>query len=115
MQSIFELKRYIWCSCGYGCYGMRTSVVVKERLPEERFLSVPSTSCRSAYFYKLLLFTGQTFQAYSNCQKNVPIAEHFFCYNTYAAILYPEHYYDNWYKLNSKFILEPAQYVVYTY
>jgi hypothetical protein len=35
---------------------------------------------------------------YSGCQKNVPIVERFFCYNTYAAILYSEHYYDNWYE-----------------
>jgi hypothetical protein len=31
-------------------------------------------------------------------KKSVPIAERFFCYNTYAAILFSEHYYDNWYK-----------------
>ena len=30
-------------------------------------------------------------------KKNVPIAERFFCYNTYAAILYSENYYENWY------------------
>ena len=34
----------------------------------------------------------------SDCQKTVPIAEHFFCYNTYTAILFSEHYYDNRYK-----------------
>jgi hypothetical protein len=28
---------------------------------------------------------------YSGCQKNVPIAERFFCDNTYAAILFSEH------------------------
>jgi hypothetical protein len=31
---------------------------------------------------------------YRDCQKNVPIAGRFFCYNTYAAIYYSEHYYD---------------------
>jgi hypothetical protein len=36
-------------------------------------------------------------EIYSRCQKNVPIAERFFCYNTYAAIFFWEHYYDNWY------------------
>jgi hypothetical protein len=94
---------------------MKESMVVKEGLPEERFCSILSTSCRSAGFDKLSLFTGQTRRVYIGCQKNVPIAERFFCYNTYAAVLYPGHYYDNWHKLNSKFILEPAQYVVYTY
>jgi hypothetical protein len=39
------------------------------------------------------------YRLYRGCQKNVPIAERFFCYNTYAAILYSEHYYDNWYNL----------------
>jgi hypothetical protein len=34
---------------------------------------------------------------YSGCQKNVPIVERFFCYNTYATIIFSEHYYDNWY------------------
>jgi hypothetical protein len=35
---------------------------------------------------------------YSGCQKNVPIAERLFGYNTYAAILFSEHYYDKRYK-----------------
>jgi hypothetical protein len=38
------------------------------------------------------------FKSYSACQKNIPIADGFFCYNIYAAILFSEHYYDNRYK-----------------
>jgi hypothetical protein len=34
---------------------------------------------------------------YSGCQKNVPITERFFCYNTYAVILFSKNYYDKRY------------------
>jgi hypothetical protein len=50
---------------------------------------------------------------YSGCQKNVPIAERFFCHNTYAAILFSENYYDNWYKSYRANLADDESTVVY--